>query len=580
MHQLYSILFLFLPFVLLAQGKAPTFTANSDAKEALMDNYFEVDFTLENGQGTAFKPPPFKHFKIVRGPSTSSSTTIINGKVSQKISYTYMLEPKKAGRFTIGSATIKVNGKRLKSNFLIIDVLNAPKNKQKGGKNLDEAVNIKIEASTSNAKIGQQILVDYKLYTTVNIESYDIESETDYDGFYVEEIRRYDSRVKREVIGGVQYTTKILKRLALFPQQAGKLTIEPMQLRIAILKDGAKPSRSFFSSRNVERYRMNSDSKEINVTPLPPNPPVSFSGAVGKYELGSSINRKLMTTDDDLVVRLSIIGDGDLKRIQPPNMNFPVDSFEIYDPRIIEENSTEKQGLREARKLIEYTVVPKYAGNYQIQPQFTYFDTDTLAYVTLKGQRYQIQVKQGSNKKRNATIAETDAPKEDIRFIKQAISLKRERTSFFGSSLFFVLFSLPFLLLGGVVVLNREKIKQSQLDAAVVKSKKAKKVAQKRLKTAEKYKKENKSRAFYDEVSRACLGYICDKLQIPLAELTKDNVKEKMQTMAIGETSIEKFMKVIQTCEMALFAGMDNSAAMQETYNNAVSAIAEIEEKQ
>lgn len=569
-----------MPFVLVAQGKAPVFTANSDAKEVLLNNYFEVEYTLENGQGTDFKPPPFKNFKVVRGPSTSSSTTIVNGKVSQKISYGYMLAPKKAGRFTIGSATIKVGGKRLKSNFLIVDVLNAPpKSKLKGGKTLEEAVSVRIEPSTLDAKIGQQIMVDYKLYTTVNIETYDIESESDYDGFYAEEVRHFDSRVKREVIDGEQYTTKVLRRIALFPQQAGKLTIDPMRLRVGVLKEGARPSRSFFSRGNVERYRINSEPIDINVTPLPPNPPISFAGAVGKYEVGSSINRKLMTTDDDLVLRLSIIGDGDLKRIQPPDMGFAVDSFEIYDPRVIEENSTEKQGQREARKVFEYTVVPKYPGVYAIQPKFTYFDTDTLDYVTLKGQVYRIQVKQGSHRKAAAPIVEENTQQEDIRFIKSETTLKKGHTSFFGSNLFFILLTLPFLLLSGVVVINREKIKQSQIDLSVVKSRQAKKVAQKRLKTAEKYRTENNSRAFYNEVSRASLGYICDKLQIPTSELTKNNVREKMKALAVSEASIEKFMRVIQTCEMALFAGMDNSAAMQETYENAISAIAEIEEE-
>ena len=210
-----------IPILIFGQNNV-SFEAFCDAKKVVLGNNFEIDFTLKNANGEHFKAPSFNDFEVLYGPSSNVSTQIINGVVSRQMGYSYTLMPKKVGKFRIGSATIQVNGKLLKTSPLTIDVVKG----RKGQVSVQDAgaqVFIQAEPNFTDAKIGQQVLVDYKLYTTVNIDSYSTMEESAYDGFFPQQVKRFNSQVLREVVDGVQYTTKILKRVALFPQQAGIL---------------------------------------------------------------------------------------------------------------------------------------------------------------------------------------------------------------------------------------------------------------------------------------------------------------------------------------------------------------------
>ena len=256
-----------------------SFEASTDAKQVVENGYFQITFTLNNASGADFRSPPFKDFKVLNGPSRSMSTTIINGKASQKLAYSYALQPKSIGKFTIAPATIKVNGKVLKSNAVSVEVIKASA-ASKSATEADELF-VKAEIDTSEIYVGQQLVVDYKLYTTVNIENYDIAYESDYPGFFATDIRRFDSRAIREVVDGVQYTTKILKRIALFPQQTGLLTIDPMTIRLGVVVGQRRPSSFFFNSQ-IKPVNVQTNELEINVKPLPDPVPPTFSGAVGQ----------------------------------------------------------------------------------------------------------------------------------------------------------------------------------------------------------------------------------------------------------------------------------------------------------
>jgi len=575
-----SCFFIFHSCLFAQQGQVH-FDAFCNAKQVVPGSFFEVTFTLKNASGTNFRAPDFQGFRVAAGPSTSMSTSIINGKVSKEMGYSYTLQPLETGKFVIGSATIKVNGKLLKTTPLNIEVVkgkNTNVGKGQAGKPEGEGdAFVKLEPSTLSAKIGQQILLNYKLYTTVNIDSYNIVAEPAYTGFYAQAVKRYNSATLKEVVDGVQYTTKILKRVALFPQQAGLLTLEPARIQLGMLVDN-KNTRSFFFSRRVHPILVKTNPMEILVEGLPDNAPPSFTGAVGKYTFRAVMTPNVLTTDDVLTVKMIISGNGDVKRVQPPPLMLS-DSFEVYDPKITEESTFENQGEEGGGKAVEYLALPKFPGTYLIQPKFTYFDTDSLKYVTLKAGPFRAAVQKGTNNHNANAIAETTAPKEDIRFLKLTANLKKNGAPFFGSTTFWVFSLLPFLLLGGVIVLKQIQTKQAGMDVRLLKKRRANKVAQKRLANAKKHLQRGDSSAFYDEISRASLGYVCDKLNIPVAELTKENVREKLQSLHVSSSNIEQFMKILKTCEMALFAGMDNSAAVKETYEKAVTAIAGIEEE-
>ncbi len=290
-----SLLFSLLMSAILAVGQNDvSFEASTDARQVVLDGYFEVTFTLKSANGTQFAPPSFKDFSVLAGPNTSSSMQIINGQVTREMSYGFTLQPQKLGNFTIGSASIKANGKTLRSNPITIEVVKgAAKSKSGAG----EQFFIRVIPNKKTAYVGEQVMLDFKLYTRVAIEGYEVPEDPNYDGFYAVELRKFSSNTVQEVLNGQQYVTKVLRRIALFPQQTGKLKVEPFKVQLAVAEDEGGRS-GFFFQRNVKPAYFTTDAIEIDVKPLPKIELEGFCGAVGSYELQAGIDRRSATTDD------------------------------------------------------------------------------------------------------------------------------------------------------------------------------------------------------------------------------------------------------------------------------------------
>ena len=575
LNNLCKILGLLVCFLPLA-GKAQDsfrFDASTDAKQVVLNNYFEVTFTLKNANGTDFTPPSFEDFTVLAGPSTSSSMQIINGAVSREMAYSFTLQPKKVGKFTIGSASIRANGKKITSNPLNIEVVKGRTGRP--GQEASENVFVRLEANKTEAFIGEQLLLDYKLYTAVSIDGYDIQEEPEYRGFYAQEMKRFDSSPVREVVNGKQYTTKILRRIALFPQQAGKLSIKPARLQLALVEENDRTG--FFFNRSIRPAFFTTNSLEINVKTLPADGPENFSGAVGEYDFQSAVDRNQVSTDDALSVNMLITGNGDVKRVQPPALLLS-DSFEVYAPKVIEEQLSESQGEITGKKVIEYLVLPKYPGEYSISPSFSYFNTQENKYVSITSGPFRVRVLQGTDRHitRGASATE-NIPAKEIRFIKTQTALEWHEKPFVLSTAFWGLTAFPVVAFLGIFFFRKIQERKSNVDFTSLKSKLARKEAQKRLSAAHQFYQSGNSRAFYDEISKASLGYICDKLNIPLSQLTKDNVREQLESLTVSPSLAGDFVGIIQTCEMALFAGMDNAGSMQTTYEKAIAVISGIE---
>ncbi len=569
-------LFFLISFPILLLGQV-TFTATPDVRRIVEDDYFTVTYTITNGDWTKFTPPQVRGIIQTGNPAQESSTTIINGKASTSRSLVYNYKTKKAGKYVFKSATATVNGKEIKTKPFTIEVVKGKKPAENDPNiNLEDQFFVRAEPSTTEARVGQQITVNYKLYTKIPISSYDLGEDPDYKGFFAKGIRRFSYRTMREELNGEMYTTKIINRVALFPQQAGLLTIEPYNINIGI----SKPStgrRNSFRFNEVEFFPYAVDTVQINVKPFPADSiPPNFSGAVGRYEMQASIDKRNMSTDDALTITMSIQGNGDLKRIQSPKMDLG-EKFDVYDPSILEEKTFEFEGEIQGRKVFEYQALPLEAGTYSIQPQFTYYDIDSSKFLTLAVPATTLNVKKGRKRRASSIVKKDDEAKTEFYPIKETTSLSTQGKFFFGSPLFWVLAVLPFVLLGGAIVYRNQQLKNGSIDLTLLKSQKAQKVATEKLSQAEIFMNENNSKGFYDEVSKASFGYVCDKLNIPLSELSKANVQEKLQSLNVTQQYIDDFIKIIKTCEMALFAGMDNSAAMQETYQNAKEVIVKIE---
>lgn len=555
-----------------AQSSTPVFEAYADARQVLSSQYFEVTFTLKNAESRNFSPPSFNEFIVASGPARGVSTTIINGQVSKQMTYTYTLQAREVGKFKIGSATIEANGKSLRTKPFQVEVLKGQSSEVPS----DQQYFVRAELSTQNAWVGQQVKLDYKLYTTVEIQNYNITEEADYVGFYAEDIQRPDARRQREIIDGVQYVTKVLKSMAIYPQQAGLLVIDPAVIQLGVVLSNGRRSSNFFFGNEIRRVPVQTERMELNVQPLP-DAPEGFSGAVGNFRLGSDLERSQVTTDDALKLRLVIEGNGDLKRIQPPKINFP-ESFVTYEPKVQEQDIGEANTTRMGRKIIDYVSLPKEAGRYSITPKFTYFNPDSSRYITLSNTRYDITVRQGTAIK--APIIDDNAGlQEDIHGLKLDLALAQKRPFLMGSAVFWILMTLPVLALLAAVFYRKKLQELANIDPAVLKSQRAKHVAMSRLEQGATFLKSNDSRAFYDEISKAMLGYVSDKLKIPKSEMTKSNMQSKLAQLEIGTDKVDRFIEIVRNCEIALFAGKDHQEAMQQTYDNALDVLSAIEKQ-
>lgn len=547
-----------------------TFEATTDARRILENSYVEVTFTLSNAQGGQFSPPAFEDFLVVTGPSRSVSTSMINGNVSRTQAYSYTLKPRRTGTFTIGSASINVNRTTLQTKPLTIEVVKG----KKGATGAGEQIFIRAEPSTQTAYVGQQVLLDYKLYTTLDVESFNILEESGYQGFFAQDVRRFDGRVIREVINGVQYTTKVLKRMALFPQQTGQLTIEPMNVQLGVVKEGAKRRRSFFFSPEVRAYPVATEVVNIEVLPLPAGAPASFTGAVGDYRIRPDLSAQTATTDDALTLLLIVRGTGDVKRVAAPELDLP-DGFEVYEPKVVEETNLELNASIEGKKIFEYLLLPKETGNFEFTPRFTYFSPDSAKYVTLTGGPFLLYINPGTGNSNRA--AERIDATEDIGPLLLDPRLSKARSPFLGSPLFWTLIALPLVLFGGLLGWRYRQSMKAGIGPEERRMQAARSVAQERLKQAKIHLAKGDNRAFYDETSKAILGYVGDKLQIPRSSMSKSSLRQRLQELALEESLIETVMSIVQDCEMALFAGQADTDNMQTVYERATQAIAGME---
>lgn len=571
---LYTIILLTSLLLPIQAQQGVSFTATADARQVVQDGYVDVSFTLANANGTNFRPPPFDNFTVVSGPARATSTTIVNGRMTQEMSFVYTLQPKQTGKLTIGSATILVGKDRLTSAPITVEVVEgkAQATAEGGGRE----VFIRAEVNTTEAWVGQRIVLDYKLYTTIQIENYNVIEEADYQGFYAQDVRRYDSRLMREVVGGVQYVTKIIKRVLLYPQRAGELSIDPLHVQLGALPDDQR-RRGFLFNRQLRRIPAITEPLAIQVRSLPAGAPAAFTGAVGNFQVSGSLEPRTITTDDALSLRLLISGNGDFKRIQAPEQDFP-EAFEAYDPKVVRENTYELQGNLQGEKEFEYLLIPKRPGQYTLQPIFSWFDPDSARYLTYTGS-FVVDVRQGSQSAGASPLPSATAGPDttDIRYIKSSTTVYRRDQSFLGSTVFWVLVVIPFLLVGGAGFWRRTTQRRSSIDPALLRHRTARKVALRRLRDAKQLLATDDSRAFYNEVEHAMDSYVCDKLSIPQSELSREAVKQRLHSLGVTEEKIDRFLQMKQNCEVALYAGKDNSAAMQETYEQAVALIADIE---
>ncbi len=611
-----SVLLIFFSVTSLAQEV--TFVAKAP-KVVRVGEQFQIKYTI-TGDFQNFTPPSMASFNVLSGPnqSRSSNFEFRNGKssTSTTTTYSYWLQAKNAGTFTIEPGRIKISKKEEKSsNNIGIQVVAgktssaSPTNNSSAGTNstsnvsnvsqdrgsdiVDDDVFVRTEVGKRTVYIGEQFVVSERLYTRLPVAGFGDVTFPSYSGFWAQEVDIPDRiNLERVALNNSVYNMGELKRTILFPQKSGEIEIQPSEVEVIIQKrDNSQRRRTgnpfiddpFFNPR-VSNVPVTCKAKPvtINVLPLPvEGKPVDFSGAVGQFTISSSIDKTSLKANEAITIKYKISGTGNLPLIDLEEVRFPHD-FEVYDPKVSKNIRTSNNSVTGTISF-EYVLIPRSAGSYAIPPvALSYFDPTKKKYVTLQSSGYEINVEKGDAQD-NAIIYQGLAKEEvqligeDIRFIKtETKPFRKTGTFFFASTQWYIILITLFVVAIGLFVLFSLR-RKNQADVVKMKNKKAIRLARKRLRKAEQLMKDNNVEVFYEEISTALWGYLGDKLNIQPSELNSDNVRENLLSIGVDKSTVEKFFTTVSHCDYARFAPGDLSSGMQNVYNESILLITLLE---
>ncbi len=578
-------------------AQEPSLTADIDKNPVAADEQFTLEFTVSTSGATArnLKLPDLSKFLILSGPNQSTSMQIINGTVTSSQSYSYVLQPREAGKATIGSATVEVNGNVIKSNPIEMTVTKSsgqkkPQAQAQQGETVDIGDNLYIRAVVDRSRVyqGEQILVQFKLYTRLDLADVSIDKLPSMTSFWSEDFPfQPNINWAVEVINGKQYKVGVIRKTALFPTSSGSLEIQPLEMTCKVRIPRSRQSKDlfdqffndpFFGMARLADVKIKSNPVKVTVLPLPTNPvPESFQGAVGKFTLKAELNKRRSKTNEPITLKAVISGTGNVKILEAPKLKLPSD-FEQYDPKVKEE--IERTGtLINGTKTFEWLIVPRYPGDKKIPAmEFSYFDANQHRYVTLKTNEFNVAVEKGSAEapQNAAGMSKEDVKllNQDIRFIKTEAGTFRERTKeLIDPTAALMMTVIPF---GGFLALlyYRRKTLTEMSDVVSFRSRKALKIAAKKLANAKMLLSANKPDEFYTEVSTAMWQYVSDKLAIDRAELSVENVTQKLQEKKVSEELTVKIKELLEACEFARFApGSSSQEEKNKMYEMASSII-------
>ena len=579
-----------------------TFVASAP-KSVVLGQRFRLTYTVNTTDAKEPVIADMPDFDILSGPniSTQQSYSSVNGKTTSSVSvtFTYILLPKSEGEFTIQPAKINAKGKEITSNSLSIKVLpedRASSAVQNGDsrQHSNTSANISnddlfMRATLSKTKVYEQeaVLLTYKVYSAVNLTNLSFPTP-ELKGFNIQEVELpQEKQFELEHYNGRNYNTIVWRQFVLFPQQSGKLEIPSLDFEAVVAVQNRRsvdPFEMMFSgfSGYVEVKKvLKTKPLSLEVEKLPFGKPADYSGGVGEFTIGSTINNTKLKTNSEFTLKVIVKGTGNMRLLGNPQFELPTE-FESYDP-VIENNFRLTANGFKGEKVYEYLITPKASGTYTIpSAHLSFFNTSTGSYETLKTQEYTVEVEKGSeaavtlidntqiNKEKGKVLA------SDIRHIKYGDEGKAEKSIFFGSSRYMLSYAISLLLVLLFLVIYRKKVAENA-NTSLVRTKKANKVATRRLKVAKTLMKENKVNEFYDEILKAMWGYTSDKLSIPMSQLSKENIASTLLSRGVSDELVTEFQEILSEGEFARYAPGDKEAAMERLYTMSINVISKME---
>lgn len=588
-----------------------TFEANSPLTVAAGEP-FRVEFALNaKPDDDTFKAPSFEGFDVLAGPAISqgSSVQIVNGSMTKSVSYTYtfVLLPQAAGNVTVGAAEVRVDGTTYRTRPLPVEIVNegegARAQQQQGGsRRPDDAqgdaqsqigkddILLRAVVSRSSVYKNEPLHVAFKLYTRVPYVNLVPESAPSFNGFWSQDLSDPNgARVGRETYNGKVYETRVLYDYLLYPQQVGTLSIDPVEMTVVaqVVVQSRNADPFFGSGRevfNVPR-KVQSQRTSVSVKALPAGAPASFSGAVGNFTMDAQFPSERIAANSGATVTVKISGTGNLTFVQAPKLPLPT-SFEQYNVKTTESINASSSGISGYRQF-EYPFIARAEGTYDLEPvEFTFFDPQRMQYVTLKSKPLTLEITPDTRgggsgdavvmQGRGMSKEEVKLLGQDIRFIKLGgAQLRSERVPFIFSAAYWILLVGILVLFAMIYIALRRQIRESQ-NVALVRGKRANKVAVQRFRAAKRYMEEQNRHAFYEEMLRALWGYMSDKFNIPVANLTKENVREELHKRGVSSEDSQRFTAIITQCDEAQYSPVE-SARMGDVYSEGVNLISRIE---
>lgn len=585
-----------LTLILLITAMATAFADNisftaSAPRSVVVGQQFRLTYQVNSANVSEPNIPNIDNIRVLAGPysSTQQSYQNINGKVSSsvQITFTYILVIDREGEYNIPGSAITVDGKRVTSNSVKITALpgngNSARNQQQQYiSNHSQAGNSQQRASSEDlfvlatlnkTRVYEQeaVLLTYKIYSAVNLRNLD-NPMPELNGVVAQEIelpedRQFSTENYRDRV----YNTLVWRQFVLFPQKDGTIEIPSMKYEATV-------AVSRWHSMEVKR-EISSNPLTLQVEKLPAGKPASFSNGVGNFTISSEINKSEFKTNEEFTLKIKVSGSGNMKLIKDPEIVFP-DEFEVFDP-VISNNFTLRSNGYSGEKVYEYVITPRSSGSFTIPAaKFTYFNTSTGNYTTIESESYSIEVEKGRESVAvGGTYIAREQSKElatDIRHIKTGENSTSSNDIFFASRIYVLLYILPLLLFILSVLLQRRRMAVNA-NTVLVRGKNASRVAVKRLKTAKKLMKENNAAGFYDEILRGLWGYMSDKLNIPVAELSKENISAVLGEKRVDEAIVASLHDILNECEFARYAPGDPAATMDKIYTQAIEVISKMD---
>ena len=577
------ISFLFFLNISFSQVK---FEAEVSKTKLGVNENLRVDFKM-NKDGDNFNPPSFNGFRVVGGPNQSVSNSWINGVRTFSKTYSYFLTPEKKGNYTIGQASIEIDGDIYKTLPVKVQVTEAVESSLSPGSPssvVDDDIELSIEISKSNPYLNEPISVEFKLLFNpkINVTNLGEIDNPEFKNFWSQNIKIPRLEIKSTSYKGQRYNYVTWKKALLFPQKAGDLELLPLTLDVTI--DVPTNRRDFFGNTIYTQTskKVASRKRIIKVKNFPENgKPESFNGAVGNFDISLNSSKSQLKATESFQLEFKVNGNGNLKLFSLPEIIVP-SSFEKYAPEFKEKINTSLSGMNGEISNV-YTIVPQYQGKYPIPPvEFSFFNPKTEQYVTLYSNESIVDVLDGptrlseSNVQASNPVSNSITSSDQFNFIKLSSDfIQIDRKNIIDSKkILFTLFLIPIIIL--VLAIIYFNLRNKKVSENILKSRDADLLARQYLNNA-KIDMNNKD-SFYASLENALFNFIKSKYLIEREDFSKDRLKSILEKDKISDNIIEDLIDIINSCELARYTPT-TPEGMDQDYEKAVKVISNFDKR-